>query len=106
MSVIVTLRMKGDASALEEHAKANPDAMIGIVEKAKSRGLIAHRFYGTDDGDVMVVDEWPDFASFEKFFQETGDQIGPLMGAAGVQGEPEVKEWRKLETGDSVGWDD
>jgi len=28
------------------------------------------------------------------------------MGASGMQGEPEVTFWRKLETGDDVGWAD
>ena len=29
-----------------------------------------------------------------------------MMGASGMQGEPEVTSWRKLETGDDVGWAD
>ena len=106
MSVIVTLRMKGDAAGLEKYAGEHPDEMSAIVDRAKSHGLMAHRFYGSDGGEIMVVDEWPDFDSFQTFFSEAEGQIGPLMGAAGVEGEPEIVSWRKLETGDSYGWDD
>jgi hypothetical protein len=36
------------------------------IETAKKHGLIAHRFYGSEDGSkVLVVDEWPDRQSFE-----------------------------------------
>ena len=106
MSVIVTLRMKGDAAGLEQYAGEHQDEMSAIVEKAEGHGLIAHRFYGGEVGEIMVVDEWPDFESFQTFFSEAEAQIGPLMGAAGASGEPEIKSWRKLATGDSYGWDD
>ncbi len=49
MSVIVTLRFTGDAAKLEEFAAANDGHMQGIIEAAKGHGLIAHRFYGSDD---------------------------------------------------------
>jgi quinol monooxygenase YgiN len=96
--------MDGDPKKLEEHAASNPGALQEIVESSKEHGVIAHRFYGTEDGEIMVVDEWPDAQSFEAFFQENADRIGPLMQAAGVTSEPQPKIWRKLETGDDVGW--
>ena len=102
--MIVTLRAKGDVAELERRAAANPAAMQSIVDKAKTYGVIAHRFYGNDDGDLMVLDEWPDAESFQKFFHDTEDEIGPLMQAAGVTAEPEVKFWRQLDTNDEVGW--
>ena len=105
MSVIVTLRFTGDAAKLEEFAAANDGHMQGIVEAAKGHGLIAHRFYGTDDGKFMVVDEWPDPESFQAFFAEQQPQIEPIMQAAGVTSEPEVVFWRKLETDDDYGWE-
>ena len=46
MSVIVTLRMKGDAAGLEKYAGEHPDEMSAIVDRAKSHGLMAHRFTG------------------------------------------------------------
>jgi hypothetical protein len=105
MSVIVTLRFAGDAAKLEEFSAANEEHMQGIVDAAKGHGLIAHRFYGTDDGKIMVVDEWPDAESFQTFFAEQQAQIQPIMQEAGVTSEPEVVFWRKLETREEYGWD-
>jgi hypothetical protein len=105
MSLIVTLSISGDPKKLEEHAANDPGAMQAIVESAKSHGLIAHRFYGSDPGDLMVVDEWPDEQSFLSFFEENRGRIGPLMEAVGVTSEPQPKFWRKLETHDEYGWE-
>ena len=105
MSVIMTLRAKGDPNKLEERASQDPDAIRGIAERAKEHGLIAHRFYGSDDGQIMVVDEWPDAESFQAFFQQEQDAIQPMMQAVGVTTEPEVTFWRKLDTHDDVGWE-
>jgi hypothetical protein len=105
MSVIMTLQAKGDPAAIERIAERDPDSMRAIAERAKGHGLIAHRFYGSEDGRLMVVDEWPDPESFQTFFSELRDQIEPMMGEAGVTGEPEITFWRKLETHDEVGWD-
>jgi hypothetical protein len=103
MSVIVTLRLEGDPQKLEEMAAADPGRMSGIAERAKGHGVVAHRFYGSD-GQILVVDEWPDEASFQAFWEETGDQIAPLMQGVGATGEPEVTFWRKLDSRDEVGW--
>ena len=105
MSVILTFRITGDPRQLEERAAANPEAMRAIAERAKEHGLIAHRFYGSDDGQIMVVDEWPDPQSFQSFFEAQRSEIEPMMREAGATGEPEVTFWRKLETHDEVGWE-
>jgi heme-degrading monooxygenase HmoA len=103
MSVIMTLRVNGDPKQFERYAQENPEEMQGLVERAKSRGLIAHRFYGSE-GEVLVVDEWPDAESFQQFFDESQPEIGPMMQAAGVTSEPEITFWHKLDTKDEVGW--
>jgi quinol monooxygenase YgiN len=105
MSVIMTLQVAGDPAKVEEYAAANEERMQEILEAAKGHGLLAHRFYGTDDGKIMVVDEWPDAESFEAFFAEQQEQINPIMEAAGAAGEPEVNFWRRLEAHDEYGWD-
>jgi quinol monooxygenase YgiN len=105
MSVIVTVRVQGDPSRLEELARATPDRMRSISEAAKPHGVIAHRFYGSDDGTILVIDEWPDAASFQTFFEEQQPAIGPLMQEVGVTSPPEVTIWRKLETHDEIGWE-
>jgi uroporphyrinogen-III decarboxylase len=104
MSVMVTLRLKADASKLEAWAAANPDAMTAIMDKAKQQGVIAHRFYGDGAGGVMVLDEWPDADSFQTFFHGSMDEIGPMMAAVDAQGEPQVSFWHELETHDQYGW--
>ena len=104
MSVIMTFRTHGDTKKLEERAAANPQAMRRISDRAKEHGLIAHRFYGADNGQIMVVDEWPDPESFQRFFEELRPEIEPLMREVGATSEPEVTFWRKLDTQDEVGW--
>ncbi len=104
MSVIVTLRLKADGAKLEAWAKDNADALANTIKQAEQHGVIAHRFYADDDGGLMVLDEWPDAESFQAFFRSTQDEIGPIMMAAGAQGEPEVKFWRELDTPDRYGW--
>jgi hypothetical protein len=105
MSVIMTMRLKGDARRVEEIAAQDPKRMRSISDAAKEHGLIAHRFYGSEDGTVLVVDEWPDPESFQGFFEAQRPSIEPLMEEAGVSGEPEITFWRKLETNDEVGWE-
>jgi hypothetical protein len=106
MSVIMALRVKGDPQRLESYAAENRDRMQGILEQAKQNGLIAHRFYGSDSGEIMVLDEWPDAESFQRFFEAANDEIQPLMAGAGVTEEPKPTIWRKLETQDEYGWGD
>ena len=104
MSVLVTIWTRGDAKKLEQIAADNPDRIRSIAEQGKKHGVIAHRFYATDDGDLMVIDEWPDAESFNRFFESMQSEIGPLMQEAGVTSDPTVRFWRKLETGDDIGW--
>ena len=103
MSVIMTMRAPGNPEELERRAADDPDAMRAISDRAKDFGLIAHRFYGTD-GEILVVDEWPDRESFERFFAEMRSQIEPFMQAIGVTTEPDIEFWRKLDSHDEVGW--
>jgi len=102
--VIVTMLMQGDPAALESFAAENPEKMSGIRDHAVEHGLIAHRFYGSDDGQILVVDEWPDADSFQSFFAHMQGEIGPMMAAVGITSEPQTVFWRKLESHDDYGW--
>lgn len=104
MSVIMTMKLQGDPQRMESVAKDEADRLGRIIEASKEHGVIAHRFYGSDDGQIMVIDEWPDAESFQAFFEGTQAEIGPVMEAVGVSAEPEITFWRKLETGDEIGW--
>lgn len=101
MSVLMTLRAVGDPGELERRAAANPEGMQALIESAKSHGVISHRFYGTADGDIMVLDEWESQEGFEAFFA-ANPQIREMMAEVGVSAPPEVKFWRRLETHDEV----
>jgi heme-degrading monooxygenase HmoA len=97
--------MRANPDKIEEVASQNAEQMRSIADRAKEHGLIAHRFYGNEDGgQVMVIDEWPDRESFERFFGSVQDEIQPLMQQSGVEGEPGINFWRKLDTHDEVGW--
>ena len=104
MSVIMTFVAAGDPDELERRAAENPEAMRSIADRAQEHGLVAHRFYGAD-GKIMVVDEWPDAESFQRFFEQMRPEIEPMMRDVGVTGEPEITFWRKLDTHDEVGWE-
>jgi heme-degrading monooxygenase HmoA len=105
MSVIMALQVTGDPNGVEQFASGNRAAVQAIVEAAKKHGLIAHRFYGSEDGSkVMVLDEWPDRQSFESFFREKETEIRPMFEAARVTSDIQPSFWRELETHDKVGW--
>jgi hypothetical protein len=98
----MTLEMSADANKLEQIAADDPARLPAISNHAREHGVISHRFYATDDGTVMVVDEWPDAESFQDFFDHMQGAIGPLMQEVGA-GPPTIRFWRKLETGDDIG---
>jgi hypothetical protein len=52
-------------------------------------------------GEVLVVDEWPDEASFQAFFAAS-PEIQDVIAAAGPSGPPEITFWTKLDTGDEI----
>jgi quinol monooxygenase YgiN len=101
--VIMTLRAAGDPDKLERLANEKQGVLQAIAERAKAAGVIAHRFYGSE-GQIMVVDEWPDPESFTRFFESEQAEIGPMMAEVAT-GEPEITFWRKLDTHDDIGWD-
>lgn len=105
MSVRMTLTVTADPKQLEQFASGNTEKMQAVLEAAKRHGLIAHRFFGSDDGgSLMVLDEWPDRQSFEAFFHEQESEIGPMFASAGITAQPEPMFWRELETHDAYGW--
>lgn len=98
MSVFMILRIKADPNALEKFANANAELMTGIGQAGKAAGATRHAF-AAGGGDVLVIDEWPDEATFQTFFDSQPD-IAQIMQAAGAQGAPEISFYRKLDTPD------
>ena len=48
---------------------------------------------------MLVVDEWPDADSFQKFFASS-PEIPEFMAEAGARGEPQPVFWHELDTAD------
>jgi hypothetical protein len=105
MSVIMVQQVAADPNGLEQFASANKESVRSILEAAKNHGLIAHRFYGSEDGSkVLILDEWPDRESFESFAEEQARQIEPMLEAARATETSEPTFWRELTTHDAFGW--
>ena len=99
MSVMMGLRLTADPQRFEQAVKDNEELLQSIVARAKQAGAIHHAFYA-GDGEVLVVDEWPDEASFQGFYDSTGAEIGELMSRAGVSNEPQPLFWHLMDTVD------
>jgi hypothetical protein len=100
MSVMMGLRLSVDPANFERALMSDPERLTRISERAKQHGAIHHRFFVNEGGgEVLVVDEWPDADSFQRFFQASPD-IGEMMGEAGLSHEPEPVFWRELDTPD------
>jgi hypothetical protein len=91
--------IEADPARFEQTTKDNKELLDSIVERARQAGAIHHQFFAGKDS-VLVVDEWPDEASFMGFFESSGTDIGSLMSQAGVTNQPTPNFWRELETSD------
>ena len=87
MAVIVLGRMQADPANIQKLWKDRADDFKAVQKAAMAAGAIHHR-WGLGDGFIVIIDEWPDAASFENFFSSNA-AIPELMQAGGVQGPPE-----------------
>lgn len=94
MSVFMIMRVKSDPSALEKFGQANAEVMMRVAEDGKAAGAMRHAF-AAGDGETLVIDEWPDEASFQRFFSSQ-TEIPRIMKEAGAQGEPQISFYRKM----------
>jgi hypothetical protein len=92
--------IEADPARFEQVAKDNEALLDSIVGRAKQAGAISHRFFA-GDGQLLVVDEWPDEASFLGFFEAAGPDIGALMQQSGVSTQPTPRFWRAMDTTDA-----
>src|ERR1700739_4304276 len=100
MSGMMGLRITADRARVEEALNSDPERLKGIAQRARDAGCIHHRFYANEaGGEVLVVDEWPDAASFMRFFEESPD-IGEMMAEPGVTERPTPVFCRELDTVD------
>ena len=101
MSVLMCLRVEGDAKRLEHIYAEDPNAFANVAARGREAGATYHRFYATDT-EIMVIDEWPDEESFHKFFASQ-PEIPKFMAEAGVHSAPEITFYRTLDLGDAIG---
>lgn len=99
MSVMMGMVIETDPARFEQVAKDNAELLASVSERAKQAGAISHRFYAGKDS-LLVVDEWPDEASFLAFFEAAAPDIGSLMAQSGVTKQPTPNFWRPLNTAD------
>jgi hypothetical protein len=99
MSVMMGLRLTVDPARFEAAVREKQAEVDAIAARGKEMGAIHHMFMA-GDGEVLVADEWPSAEAFQAFFEEQGEQIGALMGAAGVSNEPQPVFWRPMDTSD------
>jgi hypothetical protein len=92
------LRVPGDPKTLEQYANANADLMLRVSAAGKAAGATRHAFAG-GEGEILVIDEWPDEKSFQGFFAGQ-TEIPQLMQEGGARGAPEISFYRKLDTPD------
>src|SRR5690349_12309751 len=99
MTVMITIKFPVTAETMEKVVNDNRETMLGIIEDGKRQGAIHHQFAEDTDGGALVIDEWPDEASFHRFF-ESQEDIKKVMAQAGVASEPMVTVHRLLDTPD------
>jgi hypothetical protein len=93
------LRLKGDPDAFERYGNEHGDLMVKIANAGRAAGATRHAFAG-GDGEILVIDEWPDPESFQGFF-ESQTEIPQLIADAGAEGPPQIAFYRKLDTPDT-----
>ncbi|HEU0241067.1 MAG TPA: hypothetical protein VH496_14375 [Mycobacterium sp.] len=99
MAVIVVLRIPGNPADLEHYAAGPGGAVMQQIASAgKAAGAVRHTFAG-GEGEVLVIDEWPDEAAFQNFFASQ-PEIADVMRDGGAQGPPMTTFYRKLNTPD------
>jgi hypothetical protein len=84
MAVGIRIKMAGIDQAMFEEVERNLDPVGNPPE-----GLIFHAS-GPIDGGWGVIDFWESREQFDRFAQE---RIGPAMGASGIDGHPDIKEF-------------
>lgn len=87
MSVIVVAKFPCDTAAFQASLSARSAEYRRFAQESQAQGAIHHRF-GVGDGYVLVVDEWDNAASFERFI--ANPELQAFTGEIGVSGAPDV----------------
>ena len=98
MSVYLSLRFDADPEKVRQATQENKDMFLAIADRAKGMGCIHHTF-ASENGAVVVMDEWESREAFQKFFEGDPD-IPKIMQAAGVTSQPETHFYEPMRLGD------
>jgi hypothetical protein len=98
VSVLVTVRVKGNLEKLNKFAEDNRDLFLSVSKDGMSRGAIQHAFYSNGVDEILVVDEWVSEEAFNAFFSSQ-DDIQKIMQYAEAEA-PQITAWTKLDLGD------
>lgn len=81
MSVLITLKVKGDTDKFRKALTDRADEFAKVSQSSRDAGAIHHRF-GVGEGYILVVDEWETPEQFQKFFMDPKLQafIGEIGG--------------------------
>jgi len=97
MSVMVTMKVKGDTDQFRRFLETDADRLKKLAEKGREAGAIHHRF-AVGDGFVLVIDEWDTAEAFQSFM--SSDEIAEVMRDAGAQSEPAIEFGEAVESPD------
>ena len=97
MAVTVIVRLKVDPARMKKLFADRATELGEVRDRAMSAGAV-HHLFAAGDGEVVIVDEWNDAASFGKFFDDP--TIAGFMAETGVEGPPEVSMYEILDSPD------
>jgi len=80
MSVIATLKIRGDTETFKKALQDRADEFRQMAEQGKAAGALHHQFT-VGDGYVLVVDEWESGEAFQKFVN--APQLTEFIGSIG-----------------------
>jgi len=101
VSVIVTIEFPGvEVDKWAEAAQPQADRFKRIAEDGRSQGAIHHLFAATDEGTIVVVDEWDNDENMQRFFANQEEIKSFMSEFFPDAGQPIVRSYRVLDTAD------
>jgi hypothetical protein len=101
VSIILTMEFPGvQVDKWKEAAQQQAERFKRIAEDGRSQGAIHHLCAATDDGTIVVVDEWDNNESWQRFFANQEEIKSFMSEFFPDAGQPIVRSYRVLDTPD------
>jgi hypothetical protein len=101
VSVVVTIEFPGvQVDKWVEAAQQQVERFKRIAEDGRSQGAIHHLFAATEDGTIVVVDEWDSHENLQRFFANQEEIKGFMSEFFPDAGQPIIRSYRVLDTAD------